>query len=271
MVVGLSGWMDGGEVSTGTVDCLARKLHAREIGRIAPADFYIYSFPGSMEISALFRPACRVEDGIVRDYEPPTNILYCDESTGVVLFLGKEPHLRWDDYADCLFTAARELHVQRMYFVGSVAGAVPHTRDPRLFSAISDESLRQEMLRHGVRFSGYEGPASISTCLTKTAADHGLEVATLVAEIPAYIQGRNPRCIEAVVRRLAGMLEADIRLDDLRAQSDQFEDRLNKIIRSRTELAQLIDKLESDYDSEVFDTQMDDLKLFLHQQGIRLD
>lgn len=36
-------------------------------------------------------------------------------------------------------------------------------------------------------------------------------------------------------------------------------------------LAERIQKLEEDYDNEVFDTQMTDLKDWLEQQGIRLD
>ena len=47
MVLGLSGWMDGGDVSTGTIRYLAEKLSARPFARIAPEDFYVYSFPGS--------------------------------------------------------------------------------------------------------------------------------------------------------------------------------------------------------------------------------
>ena len=39
----------------------------------------------------------------------------------------------------------------------------------------------------------------------------GLEMVSLVAEIPGYLQGRNPMCIEAVTRRLAKIL----RLGDL--------------------------------------------------------
>ena len=43
MVIGLSGWMDGGEVSTGTLEYLADLFDARELASIAPDDFYIYN------------------------------------------------------------------------------------------------------------------------------------------------------------------------------------------------------------------------------------
>ena len=40
---------------------------------------------------------------------------------------------------------------------------------------------------------------------------------SLVAEIPSYLSGTNPYCIEAVTRRLAKMLNLRVDLDSLRA------------------------------------------------------
>ena len=89
--------------------------------------------------------------------------------------------------------------------------------------------------------------------------------------IPAYVQGRNPKCIEAVTRRLVGILGQQIELDDLRAIGDEFEKKLNDIVQEQPELANNIRKLEEDYDNEIFDSEMGDLKTWLQQQGIRLD
>ncbi len=62
-----------------------------------------------------------------------------------------------------------------------------------------------------------------------------------------------------------------IDLDDLRAISDEFEKKLNDIVEEQPELANNIQKLEEDYDNEIFDSEMGDLKTWLQQQGIRLD
>ena len=271
MVLGLSGWMDGGDVSTGTVECLIDKLQAEPLAEIQPQDFYVYSFPGTMEISAMFRPFTMIEDGLITELRPPTNVFHCAPANNLILFRGKEPNLQWERYADCIFSVASEFGVKWIYFIGSVAGVVPHTRKPRLFSSVSDESVKKELERYGVRFSDYTGPASIATYLTHAAAERGFRMATLVAEIPAYIQGRNPRCIETVLRHLAVILDLPTQFDDLRIVGDAFDEKLNEIVQQRSELSQLIHKLEGDYDSEVFDTQMGDLKVWLEQQGIRLD
>jgi proteasome assembly chaperone (PAC2) family protein len=271
MILGLSGWMDGGDVSTGAIECLVTKLGADRLAEIHPEDFYLYSFPGSMEISAMFRPYCRIEDGLVEEFRPASNVFYYDEANGLILFEGKEPNFRWREYVECIFAVVSEFDVREMYFIGSVAGVVPHTREPRLFSSVSEEALKERLEPYGVRFSNYAGPASVATFMTTVAADKALPMVTLVAEIPAYIQGRNPRCIEAVARHLSALLGLQVQLDDLRTVSNAFERRLNELVAKRPELAELIRKLESDYDSEIFDTQMGDLKAWLQQQGIRLD
>src|SRR2546423_1806422 len=90
-------------------DRMSGRQNLREIARIEPEDFYIYNFPGSMEIAALFRPHVKYQDGIVSEFNFPTNTFVCDESANLVFFIGKEPNLRWQAFADCLFGLVREV------------------------------------------------------------------------------------------------------------------------------------------------------------------
>ncbi len=271
LVLGLGGWMNGGEVSLGTLKLLGRSLGATRLAEIDPEPFYIYNMPGSMEVSALFRPHTVIQDGLVTEFTPPRNVFQYDAANRLILFRGKEPHLNWSDFAECLFAAARTFGASRVLFVGSYAGVVPHTRDPRMYASVSDPSLKDELEPHGVRFSDYEGPASFITYLTTQASKQAVPMAALVAEIPAYVQGTNPRCIEAVTRLLSAVLSLSIDLDELRSASNQFEARVNQAVAERPELQEMIRKMESDYDSELFETQMTDLKAWLEQRGIRLD
>src|SRR5271154_6735353 len=94
LVLSFSGWMDGGSVSTGTVTRLVDLLKAESIAEIDPEPFYIYNFPGSMEISALFRPYIEIEDGLVKTLNLPTNTLFCHQSANLAFFVGQEPNLR---------------------------------------------------------------------------------------------------------------------------------------------------------------------------------
>jgi proteasome assembly chaperone (PAC2) family protein len=271
MILAFSGWMDGGDVSTGTVDWLVAALNAQKVGEILPDDFYIYNFPGSMEISSLFRPHTEIEDGLITTYRPPANVFFQDPENKLLLFTGKEPHFHWGRFSDCLFSLASQAGVSSIYFIGSVGGAVPHTRAPRLTSTVSDEPLKKKLEPYGVKFTFYEGPASFSTFLLTQARERGFEMASLVAEIPAYIEGGNPKCIEAVIRKLGAVLNVQFNLDSLRATTDAWEKRLNEALEEHQDLAEHILKLEADYDNEVFDTQMGDLKEWLQQRGVRVD
>jgi len=271
MLLGFTGWMDGGEVSTGTVKCLIDRLQAQRFAEIEPEGFYIYSFPGSMEMTALFRPHTEIREGVIRTYEVPTNAFFYDEKNNLIMFVGKEPHLQWEEFADCIFSLCSQFGVKVIHFIGSVAGLVPHTREPRILCSVSDEKLKETFQHYGVKFTNYEGPASIITCMTTSAGEQGFNMASLVATIPAYVQGSNPKCIEAVTRRLAGILGLHVELDDLRDVSDEFEKKLSEVVQEQPELEGNIRKLEEDYDNEIFDSEMGDLKTWLQQKGIRLD
>jgi proteasome assembly chaperone (PAC2) family protein len=271
LLLGFSGWMNGGEVSTGTVKLLVEKLGAEKLAEIEPEGFYLHSFPGSMEMTAMFRPHAKIKNGLVTSFEKAADVFLYSERANLILFLGKEPNLLWREFANCIFSLCREFGVETMYFIGSVSGLVPHTREPRIFCSVSDAALKEKLERYGVKFTDYEGPASIATYLTANCSERGLKMISLVATVPIYVQGNNPKCIEAVTRHLANILGLQIELDDLRDTSDDFEKRLSDAIQEQPELAESIHKLEENYDNEIFDSELGDLKKWLEQQGVRLD
>ncbi|MGD2109173.1 MAG: PAC2 family protein [Phycisphaerae bacterium] len=271
MILAFSGWMDGGDVSTGTVKWLVNAMNTEEAAELDPEGFYIYNFPGPMETSALFRPHTRIDDGVIRAYQPPKNTFYAENDRELLLFSGKEPHLNWEVFANSLFSFAADVGVSSVFFIGSFGGAVPHTREPRVMSTVSHESMKPTLEPYISKFTEYQGPASFSTHLMAHADDFKLQMASLVTEIPAYIQGTNPKCIQAIAKKLAAVLDLQVDLEPLRPVTAAWERRLNKVLEEEEELAEHISKLEQIYDDEVFDTQMEDLKEWLEQRGVRLD
>jgi proteasome assembly chaperone (PAC2) family protein len=271
MVLGFSGWMDGGDVSTGTVEYLAARLDAHPLAEIEPDEFYIYNIPGPVEFSALFRPYARIEDGLIAAFQAHKSVFFHCSAANLILFIGKEPNLRWPQYADGILALVRRFGVSAIYFVGSVGGTVPHTRQPRLFASVSDAALKETLAPYRVRMSTYEGPASFITYLMHRAADEPLPMIGLVAEIPAYVQGRNHCGISAVVRQLAALLNLSLDTSDLRPLEEHLEARVEKILHDHPELQKRIRRLETDYDNDIFDTEMTDLKSWLEQRKIRLD
>jgi len=260
LVLAFSGWMDGGDVSTGTVSRLVHLLGARAIAEIDPEPFYLYNFPGPMEIAALFRPTVEIEDGLIKSVEMPGNTFYAHEPARLALFLGKEPNLGWRAFGGCIFAMARRLEVGRILFVGSFGGSVPHTRQPRLYVTCSDPAQLPEMERYGLRRrSTYKGPGSFTTYLMAQAESAGLEMVSLVAEIPSYLQGTNPASIEAVTRRLAKILKLPLDLDSLRAASTEWELEVSSAIERNAELATTVRGLEEAYDNELLASDADEV------------
>lgn len=251
LVLAFSGWMDGGDVSTGTVERLISLLRAEPFAWIDAEPFYIFNLPGSMEVAALFRPHVKIENGLVRTIEFPKNTFYVHEPAGLALFVGKEPNLHWRLFAECLFGLARQVGVERIVFVGSFGGAVPHTREPRLYITCSEPAMLAEMQQYGLRRTGYEGPGSFTSYLLTRAQAAGVQMVALVAEIPGYLQGTNPASIEAVTRRLAKMLKLPLQLDALRSASTAWELEVSSAVEQNEELARTVRKLEEEYDNEL--------------------
>jgi proteasome assembly chaperone (PAC2) family protein len=251
LVLAFTGWMDGGDVSTGTVRHLVEMLHAKPIAEIDAEPFYIYNVPGTMEVAGLFRPPVTIEDGLIKDFEFPTNTFYCHAPANLVLFIGKEPHIHWRTFGECIFRLARQFAVHRIVFVGSFGGAVPHTRLPRLYVTCSDPRLLPEMEHYAVRRTGYQGPSSFTTYLMTQAQSVGMDMISLVAEVPGYLQGTNPASIEAVTRRLSKLLNLHLDLASLRGASTMWELEVSKVVEQNEELAETIRKLEDAYDNEL--------------------
>ncbi len=271
MIIGLSGWMDAGEVSTGVIELICEKLTTSTFATVNPEGFYIYNFPGTMEVTALFRPHIQITDGLITEYQTPINVFFHAPEHKLLLFHGKEPNLRWKRFSKIIFEVAQQCRVRRIYFIGSVAGLVPHTREPRITASYSSLQLKEEMTSFNLLPVNYEGPASIVNELMIAATRDHVEMINLVAEIPAYVQGRNPKSIEAVARRLARLLNLDITLGGLHAVTEALDKKLDQLIQERPELAEHVRTLEENYDQELFNTEMGDLKKWLIQQGIRLD
>ncbi len=255
LLLAFTGWMDGGDVSTGTVQRFVDELDATPIGEIESEGFYIYNFPGDMEVSALFRPHIKIEEGVVQKFEIPRNMFYASADRKIAFFIGKEPNLNWKEFGQCVFDFAAEFEIASIYFVGSFAGTVPHTREPRLHVSVSDPRLKDRLKHFGLRPTNYEGPGSFMTYLTSQAGQRGIDMANIVAEIPAYLKGTNPLSIEAVTRHLAAILGIEVNLSALRTTSNEWTARVTKVVQEDDDMANQIREMEKQYDDDLIEAE----------------
>lgn len=253
MLLALTGWMDGGSVSTGTVQHLMQGRRLMHVADLNPAGFYIDNFPGSMEISALFRPHVKYSGGLIESFSLADNKFLADPKGHLAFFLGKEPNLNWPLYADSIFEVSHRLKIEKIVFVGSFGGAVPHTREPRLFGSVSEKTMLPLLSEHGLRPTEYEGPASFASYLLSRSPGQKIQMISIACEIPGYLQGPNPNSITAVTRRVARLLNVPTDLAELRHAADTWEEQVTQAVDADEDLVKTVKKLEDDYDKELVD------------------
>ena len=267
LLVGFTGWMDGGDVSSGSVAYLQKKFAAEMIAEIDPQEFYLFNFPGSMEEVAQLRPYSLIKEGIITVYHYPQNQFFCASKENLLLFLGKEPNMKWNEYVENIFFLGKEFGVKRIYFIGSVSGLIPHTREPRVTCSVSDERLKKELEGYNLYFNDYEGPASITTLLTLMAPQKGVEMINLVVEIPMYIQATNPKGISSALGILSSLLNLPLVGEDLVNMSEEFDRNVEQLVKKYPDLVERIKKLEENYDREILEDDQN-FREWLRRHGI---
>lgn len=231
MIAGWEQWADAGSVSSGLPQYLINHLRARKIGEIRPDGFYLFQIPGTHH---LLRPQVKFEEGYSKAIRPRVNSLYYtgDSRRGLVIFIGEEPHMDIDRYADALFSAVKQLSVRRVALVGGVYGAMPYEKDREVSCTYSMPYMKDELRKYAVRFSNYEGGATIGSYLVDRAEQAAIELFVFNAFIPAYdfseaglpLQGLriedDYRAWYELMQRLTHMFGLDLDLSDLDRQSE---------------------------------------------------
>ena len=231
MIAGWEQWADAGSVSSGLPQYLINQLRARKIGEMPADGYYLFQIPGTHH---LLRPQVKFEDGYSKVIKPRVNSFYYagNAQKGLVIFIGEEPHLDIDRYASAFFSAAKQLSVQRIAAVGGVYGAMPYEKDREVSCTYSMRHMKDELRKYAVRFSNYEGGATIGSYLVNQAEQAALEMLVFNAFVPAYdfsqaglpLQGLriedDYRAWYELMQRLTHMFRLDLDLSDLDRQSD---------------------------------------------------
>ena len=243
MIAGWRQWADAGDISSGLPQYLIDTTGARKIGEIDPYGFYLFQIPGTHHF---LRPEIKLEEGYRKELERKKNEFYYtgDDEKGLVIFLGDEPHLSIERYAQTLLFGVKELGIDRVAAVGGVHGPVPHDKAREVSCVYSMPGMKQELDDYGVRFSDYEGGTTIGTYLVDQAEKDEIEFLVLYAFVPAYDFSElssNPQVMRVetdykawydVMRRLSHMFELDYDLSDLETKSEKLLSSINDKIYS---------------------------------------
>ena len=252
ILVGLKGWLNAGEVSTGSIDYLRRKLGARAFAHIEPTGFYLYQVPSSAAEQTL-RPLVKIREGLVRKLDLPRNEFSFWKSGAahdLILFLGAEPNLDWPEYAQAILDVARQFKTPRIYSLGGIFDQVPHTRKTRLMATVSHPRLKDE-LKTFAQFTDYEGPSSFNTMLISAAREQGIEMAGISARTPLYIQDLNAKACHELLKSVVTLTGLDIDLSDLRAAGETLVEMMDRAFSQNATALEQLKKLEEQFDAAV--------------------
>lgn len=185
LIAGWQQWADAGAISSALPQYLIDQTEAQKIGEIKDDGFYLFQIPGTHHF---LRPEIKLEEGYRRNLSTRRNEFFYagDDSKGLVIFLGEEPHLKAEGYTAAFFDAVEALGVKRVGVVGGVYGAMPYDRDRQISCTYSLPKMRAEMEKYAVRFSNYEGGATIGSYLLDEAEQRGIEYFVFYAFVPAY-------------------------------------------------------------------------------------
>jgi proteasome assembly chaperone (PAC2) family protein len=213
---------------------LVAQTGARKIGEIKPGGFYLFQIPGTHHF---LRPEIKLEEGYRKELEVRKNeIFYAgDDDKGLVIFLGDEPHLNEDRYAEAFFDVVEELNIKRVVAVGGVYGPLPYDKDREISCVYSLRYLKDELAKYAVKFSNYEGGTTIGTYLIDKAEQREIEFLTFYTFVPAYdfdqlsLTTQQGIRIETdfkawydLMRRLSHMFSLGFDLSDLESKSDDL-------------------------------------------------
>jgi len=273
MIAGWHQWADAGSVSSGLPRYLIGLTGAKKIGEIKPYGFYMFQVPG---MHHFLRPEIKLEEGYRKELTPRSNEFFYagNDQKGLVIFLGEEPHLNVEGYAEAFFDAAQALGVKRIAAVGGVYGAAPYDKDRDVSCIYSLRGMKDEMGKYAVKFSNYEGGVSIGTYLAAQAEQRGIEYLSFYAFVPAYdfsrisehLQGigieTDLRAWHELMRRFNRMFGLRLNLSNLERQSAELtgsmDDKIAEMERDYPQIREYMEKLERDFEETPY-SPLDDV------------
>jgi proteasome assembly chaperone (PAC2) family protein len=249
ILIGLNGWLNAGEIASGCIDFLRRKLNARKFAHIDSRRFHIWQVPG-FDPAQIMRPHAVIEEGVVKSIAKPANEFYFWKSGAahdLILFTGFEPNLGWPEYASAILSIAKRYRACRIYSLGGVFDQVPHTRETSAFAVLSRPELKSEF--KSFPLLNYAGPCSFSTMLLHLACTEGIEAAGITARIPPYIQNFNTKAGYDLLKKVLALTPLDIDLSDLKKSGDNLVEMMNKAFSQNETALEQLRKLEELFDA----------------------
>jgi proteasome assembly chaperone (PAC2) family protein len=262
IVCGLDGWVNTGNVSVGGLNYFIRQFKAVKFAEFPSARYHIYQIPGSLSNSPVFK----MKDGLILDSRLPRNQFYYAKNPvsdhDLILFLGTEPNLNWEEYADTVVDLACQFGAFRLCAFGGLLDEIPYTREPRMTCTCTSSKIKDEMEQYNVLFSNREGPATFNQMLLYSCKKKGLDGLSFTVRVPYYPQfniaiGHSSQSIKAVLIRLNHILHLDLDFTELDNAIKEVQSKLDAFRQQNPQFNTHIEELEKDYVEMLYKETLD--------------
>lgn len=238
LIAGFEGWPNAGSISSDILTVLKKGLGVKKFAEVNPDPFHKYSNN---------RPYAKIESGEVKYILfSPYEFFYKKEETSpdIILFLGKEPELRWKQFTRSFLRLASDFEVEMLITIGGTYDYVTHNQEPWVSGVFSDDDLKHKFSPLGIKTAKYEGPISIHTFLLKEAEKMGIKGINIWGHVPQYLTNNNFPIIHQILTCIKGMVGFDLDLTEIKLKAEELLKQIDLIIQKNPELLKYIEKIE---------------------------
>jgi len=182
----------------------------------------------------------------------------------------RKPHQNEELYAEAFFNVVESFAIKRVAVVAGVYGPVPYEKDRDISCVYSLPRMKKELARYAVRFSNYEGGATIGTYLVDKAGLKEIEFVALYAFVPSYefssssiaaqpvAIGEDYKAWYDLMVRLNHMFSLDMDLSELGRRGEEltsaWDSQMEHLARTmpRLEVESYMEEVRSDFTERPF-------------------
>ncbi len=252
IICGLNGWLNSGDVAVGGINYFIKQYKAVKFAELPTSRYHIYQIPGIQSISPVFK----MQEGLIVESNLPKNEFYYAinplSDHDLILFLGTEPNLNWEEFADAVVGLAGEFGASRLFAFGGLLDTIPYTREPVMTCTCTSARVKDEMDQYNMLYSNRVGPATFNQMLLFACKKKNMDGAGFTVRVPYYPEynialGYSPGSLKAVLVRLNHILHLDMNFEELDNAIKELKNKLDSVRQQNPQFNTYIEELEKDY------------------------
>lgn len=242
LLCGFSGWADAASAASGALRYLLMKRSGLRIAEFDSDQIYVYT---------ITRPLSMFDELGRRQLQWPeltlTAVEVPEHTVDLVVLLGPEPDLRWQECVRAIGDFASQLGVSQVITFGAYLAQIHYAGLPVVQGISNDPHLQSKMDEIGISRSSYQGPTSFVTAILRNASEMGIPSSSLWVAAPSYLSNTtNPKLAAALLRSAERLLGQGLWVQELEIAGRDMERRIAEALRERPDLANFLRQLSGE-------------------------